>query len=271
MMLYLSPALTILMLGILPPMSIGAVVYGRYIKKLSNATQEAIGEMTKVCPSHLQLVVSDRLSWQVAQEALSALRTVQSTNAQKQEDAKFSKRVDEVLVLAKREAVATGVFWGATGWGWNLTIVSILGYGLHPPSHYSQCGLIGYIGGTLVSKGAITVGDLTSVLFYSFYVGDGLESLTSVPALPRRFNPNPFSSSFFASLMRGVGASTRIFELLGRQPLVPRPDVGVPIQAGRRGVLRYENVNFAYPSRPDTPILTDFNLEIAVGESVAIV
>ena len=142
MMLYLSPALTILMLGILPPMSIGAVVYGRYIKKLSNATQEAIGEMTKVCPSHLQLVVSDRLSWQVAQEALSALRTVQSTNAQKQEDAKFSKRVDEVLVLAKREAVATGVFWGATGWGWNLTIVSILGYGLHTPFHCIQSAVI---------------------------------------------------------------------------------------------------------------------------------
>jgi len=47
-MFYVSPSLTAMMLAIIPPVSIGAVVYGRYIKKLSNATQEAIGEMTKV-------------------------------------------------------------------------------------------------------------------------------------------------------------------------------------------------------------------------------
>jgi len=71
--------------------------------------------------------------------------------------------------------------------------------------------------------------------------------------------------------MRGIGAGTRVFSLLARDPIIPPPDVGVAIQPGRRGVLRYENVSFAYPTRPEAPILQDFSLEIGVGESVAIV
>jgi hypothetical protein len=34
------------------------------------------------------------------------------------------------------------------------------------------------VGGTLVSQGAITVGDLTSLLLYTVYVGSGLQMLT---------------------------------------------------------------------------------------------
>jgi len=66
-MLYISSHLTFLMLAIVPPISLGAVrigfahlvyvstyhnfaqvFYGRYLKRLSNKTQEALGDMTKV-------------------------------------------------------------------------------------------------------------------------------------------------------------------------------------------------------------------------------
>ena len=86
--------------------------YGRYLKKLSNRTQEALGEMTKV-----------------AQEALSALRTVQAFNAHKQEEAKFHQKVGTVLALARKEAIASGIFFGATGWSGNVTLLALLGYG----------------------------------------------------------------------------------------------------------------------------------------------
>ncbi|KAF9228497.1 hypothetical protein BS17DRAFT_851606 [Gyrodon lividus] len=219
-MFYLSPTLTFLMLGIVPPVSLGAVFYGRYLKKLSNQTQEAMGEMTKV-----------------AQESLSALRTVQAFNANGQEQEKFRDRIKTVLTLARKEAVATGIFFGSTGWSGNMTILGLLGYG-----------------GTLVSKGAITVGDLTSLLLYTAYVGNGLQMLTS----------------FFSSIMRGIGAGTRIFELLDRKPAIA-PNQGTQVDPACRGVIKFENVGFEYPSRKGIQILDDFNLEIGVGESVAIV
>ncbi|KAL0955750.1 hypothetical protein HGRIS_001965 [Hohenbuehelia grisea] len=144
-MFYLSPTLTMLMLGVVPPVSLGAVFYGRYLKKLSNNTQEAMGEMTKV-----------------ASESLSALRTVQAFNAMPQEQEKFHQRIGTVLSLARKEAVASGIFFGSTGWSGNVTLLALLGYG-----------------GSLVSHGDISVGDLTSLLLYTVYVGSGLQMLTS--------------------------------------------------------------------------------------------
>jgi len=142
-----------------------------------------------------------------------------------------------VLSLVRKEAIATGIFFGSTGWSGNVTLLGLLGYG-----------------GTLVSQGTISVGDLTSLLLYTVYVGNGLQMLTS----------------FFTSIMRGIGAGTRIFELLGRTPAIP-PDTGIDIPADRRGTLKFENIRFEYPSRKGVDILKEFELEIGVGESVAIV
>jgi ABC-type multidrug transport system fused ATPase/permease subunit len=49
-MVMISAKLTGVMLAVVPPVSIGAVIYGRYLRKLSKQTQEALGEMSKVSP-----------------------------------------------------------------------------------------------------------------------------------------------------------------------------------------------------------------------------
>ncbi|KAF7798827.1 hypothetical protein EIP86_010053 [Pleurotus ostreatoroseus] len=219
-MFYISPQLTVLMLAVVPPVSLGAVFYGRYLKRLSHKTQEALGDMTKV-----------------AQESLSALRTVQAYNALKPEQAKFSDKVNHVLSLARKEAIASGIFFGSTGWSGNVTLLCLLGYG-----------------GTLVSKGAISVGDLTSLLLYTVYVGGGLQTLTG----------------FFSSIMRGIGAGVRIFDLIERKPTID-PEVGIEIDRNRRGTIKFEKVSFKYPSRPTVEVLKELDLEINVGESIAIV
>jgi hypothetical protein len=69
--------------------------------------------------------------------------------------------------------------------------------------------------------------------------------------------------------MRGIGAGTRIFELLGRQPAIPISG-GADLDPTRRGPVRFEDIGFQYPSR-QMDILKDFSLEIGVGENVAIV
>ncbi|KAK0226340.1 P-loop containing nucleoside triphosphate hydrolase protein [Armillaria fumosa] len=219
-MFYISPTLTMLMLVIVPPVSLGVVFYGRYLKKLSLRTQEAMGEMTKV-----------------ATESLPALRTVQAFNAQNQEREKFHEKVMKVLDLAQKEAIASGIFFGSTGWSGNITLLGLLGYG-----------------GTLVARGEISVGDLTSLLLYTVYVGNGLQMITT----------------FFSSIMRGIGAGTRIFDLLDRKPAIP-PDAGITLDHARRGIVKFENIRFEYPSRQGVEILKDLNFEIGIGESVAVV
>lgn len=73
-----------------------------------------------------------------------------------------------------------------------------------------------------------------------------------------------------SSIMRGIGAGTRIFDLLDRAPAIPA-NTGVDVSNTRRGPVKFEGIQFEYPSRKGVDILKDFNLEIGVGESVAIV
>ena len=70
--------------------------------------------------------------------------------------------------------------------------------------------------------------------------------------------------------MRGIGAGSRIFDLLDRQSAIPL-HTGVPISPERRGPIRFENIQFEYPSRRGVEVLKGFDLEVGVGQSVALV
>ncbi|KAG2124640.1 hypothetical protein DEU56DRAFT_916990 [Suillus clintonianus] len=49
------------------------------------------------------------------------------------------------------------------------------------------------------------------------------------------------------------------------------PRGGIEVDASRYGTVRFENIGFGYPSQKGVQILDNFNLEVGVGESVAIV
>ena len=70
--------------------------------------------------------------------------------------------------------------------------------------------------------------------------------------------------------MRGVGAGVRVFEVIDRAPVIPY-DEGEQVPRDRLGVVRFEGVEFEYPTRKDVKVLDGFNLEIGIGERVAIV
>ena len=70
--------------------------------------------------------------------------------------------------------------------------------------------------------------------------------------------------------MKGVGAGSRVFELLDRKSLI-NSDEGVELSKTRNGDISLENVHFTYPSRKNAQILQDVSLTIKQGTSVAIV
>ncbi|KAJ2464137.1 ATP-binding cassette permease mdl1 [Coemansia sp. RSA 2337] len=219
MMLYVSPKLTGIMLGIVPPIAIWAVVYGKFIKRLSKQTQEAVGDLTKV-----------------SEERISNVRTVQAFSRQSQEVARYDVEVQRIFDLAKREAVASGLFFGGNGLAGNLAILAFLGFG-----------------GRMVMTGEISIGDMTSVMLYSAYVGSALSGL----------------SSFYSEIMKGVGAGSRLFYLLDRTPAVDPNPHGAVI-SDFKGVIKFENVDFRYPTRSNVPVFQSLSLEIAPGSHVAV-
>ncbi|POW20539.1 hypothetical protein PSHT_03445 [Puccinia striiformis] len=216
MMFLISSKLTLVMLTVVPPTAIGAVFFGQYLKKLSNLTQIKLGEIT----NHTQ-------------EKINHLRLVHTFNSVPIEINSFDQKAYKIFELARKEAYARG--FGFTG---NATIIALLTYG-----------------GTLVSRGEISVGDLSSLMMYTAYVGSSLISL----------------SSWFATLMKGLGASNRIFEILDAKPVSVILGKGRTLDSGEslRPVV-FKNVHFSYPARPNTPILNGLDLEITPGSSLAI-
>ncbi|CAO1619949.1 unnamed protein product [Parajaminaea phylloscopi] len=223
-MFLISPSLTLLMMAVVPPAAIGAVFYGRYLRDLTNKVQEAVGQMTRNA--------EERLNSQ-------AFRTVTAFNAQKAEERRFAEKVRAIAQLETKETFATGFFYAGTGFVGNCSILVLLTYG-----------------GTLVSRGVITVGDLTSLLMYTAYLGGGLANLTS----------------FFASLMKGVGAGARVFQLVDRQSEIELEKGRELTNAEKKSArIEFKDVKFHYPSRPGVQVLNGVNLTIEKGESVALV
>lgn len=66
-------------------------------------------------------------------------------------------------------------------------------------------------------------------------------------------------------------AASRIFKLVDRVPQIDSEDGKGKVLAYVRGDIEFKEVTFSYPSRPDVPILQNFNLKVKAGRTVAIV
>lgn len=78
-------------------------------------------------------------------------------------------------------------------------------------------------------------------------------------------------SILLGTVIRGMTAGTRIFEYLTVQPDVDLVS-GARIQPAKlHGEIRFTDVCFAYPTRPDQQVLTGFNLTLRPGQTVALV
>ena len=75
----------------------------------------------------------------------------------------------------------------------------------------------------------------------------------------------------WSEISRAGGAMERIGELLAARPDIASPASPLTLAQPVRGEIRFEHVEFRYPSRPDAPTLHDFSLRIAPGETVALV
>jgi ATP-binding cassette subfamily B protein len=76
-------------------------------------------------------------------------------------------------------------------------------------------------------------------------------------------------SELWASFNRATGAAERVFELVERKPAIDHRGGIAP--ATIEGRVSWEGVAFAYPARPDVPVLRDFSLILEPGEVVALV
>ncbi|HLL01892.1 MAG TPA: ABC transporter transmembrane domain-containing protein [Myxococcaceae bacterium] len=145
-LLYTSPKLTLVMLAVVPPVAIGAVIYGRRVRKLSKEVQDALA-----------------YSSEVAQESLSGVRTVRSFAAEKTEVERYSGAVEKALGLARKRIRQSSIFMAVAAFSGSAAAVLVLWYGSR-----------------LVVANELTVGGLMSFLLYTVFVGFALGALAEL-------------------------------------------------------------------------------------------
>jgi ABC transporter fused permease/ATP-binding protein len=143
---YTSPTLTLVMLAVVPPVAVGAVAYGRRVRKLSKEVQDALAS-----------------SNEVAEESLSGVRTVRSFAAERTEVERYGGAMEKAFSLARRRIRQSSTFMAVASFGGSVAAVLVLWYG-----------------GRLVVDGALTVGGLTSFLLYSVFVAFALGALADL-------------------------------------------------------------------------------------------
>ncbi len=173
-----------------------------------------------------------------AEESFNAIRTLQSFTHEAEDRRRFGLEVDAAFVTAIRRIRLRGVMSAAVILLVFLAIAVIL-----------------WVGGNGVMRGEISGGDLAAFVFYATVVAFSVAVISEI----------------YGELLRAAGATERLIELLEAEPDIVAPADPTPLPEPPEGRLRFDGVTFHYPSRPDHAALGDFSLDVARGETLALV
>ncbi|MGV3764278.1 ABC transporter ATP-binding protein [Parapedobacter sp.] len=143
-----SSKLTLLNLSILPVLVIVAVVFGRFIRKLSRQAQDKLAESNTV-----------------VQETLQGISNVKAFVNEAYEASRYSKTLQSVVKIAVKGATYRGIFASFIIFCLFGAVVAVIWYG-----------------SALVSAGDISVGDLTTYILYSIFVAGSMGSFPELYA-----------------------------------------------------------------------------------------
>lgn len=217
---FLAPRLTVFMLATLPVLVLLALVFGKFIRRLSRNTQDRLAAVNVI-----------------AEESLQGIAMVKAFTNEAVEILRYKKSLQEVVQVAIRSARYRGLFI-------SFVILALFG-GIVAISWY---------GATLVQAQVITVGELFSFVLYTTFIGGSMAGLGDI----------------YAQILRAVGASERLLELLGEEDELEGEE-GTTAEIKLNGDIAFEDVSFAYPSRPEVRVLDDLKFSVRAGETIALV
>ena len=175
----------------------------------------------------------------IAAEVLNSIPVVQSYTAENREAARFDRSTADAFAVAVRRTKARAV---------------LVAFIIIATSAALLWGL--YQGTQAVMRGDISAGHLGQTVVYVIILASAAAVLGEV----------------YGDLLRAAGATERLMELLDSRSPISSPSNPLPAQLVRTGsAIKFEKIRFHYPSRPAQAALLDFTLNVAPGETIAIV
>jgi ATP-binding cassette, subfamily B, bacterial len=196
----------------------------------------AFGRWVRRLSRNAQDTLADATAY--ASELIGAIRTVQAYTGERLANARFGGEVEQAYEAARTSTRARAVL--------TAIIIFIV---------FSSVVAILWIGSNDVLTGAITPGRLGQFVLYAAFAAAGLGQLSEV----------------WGEVSAASGAAERLFEILRVQSQIAAPASPRALPLPARGDVSFENVGFAYPTRPDARAVDGVSLAVRAGEKVAIV
>ncbi len=173
-----------------------------------------------------------------AGEVIQQIKTVQSFTQETLEKRAFGSEVERAFSVAKKRIRQRTM----------LTAMVILAV-------FGALATMVWFGGRDVISGEMSGGDLGAFIFYAVLMAVSVASLSEV----------------YGELQRAVGAAERLMELLRAPSKITSPAIIKADVTQLAPALRFSNLTFYYPSRPNQAALNNFSLTIPEGKVVALV
>jgi len=173
-----------------------------------------------------------------ATEAIGAVRTVQAFTGEPEAARKFGVDIERSFVAALDSTKARAWLTAAIIF---LVFASVVG--------------VLWTGAQDVLAGRITAGTLSQFVLYAVFAAGALSELSQV----------------WGEMNAAAGSAGRLAEILNIRPEIRAPEHPVPLPKLAKGAVIFDEILFAYPTRPETRVLDCISFKIEPGERVAVV
>lgn len=174
----------------------------------------------------------------IVEETLQGIFNVKAYANEFFEIARYRKRTNEVAKQGMKGGLYRGAFSSFIVLGMFGALVAVIWQGVN-----------------LMAAGELMVGELISFLFYSAFIGGSIGGMANV----------------YANLQKAIGATEDLMDIFneGKEDLQDQEN-RLAIQ-DFRGEIRFEGVNFTYPTRQESQVISDLSFAVSAGEQLAVV
>jgi len=215
---FTSIKLAAFMLAIFPIIIVVAVIIGRKLRAYSKTVQEHIADSNTI-----------------VEETLQGISNVKAFANEIYESLRYQKKTEEIVIYAIK------------GGKLRATFASFIILGI-----FGAIAAVIWYGARLIHQGDMSMGDLTSFLMLTIFIGASIGSIADL----------------YAQIQKAIGATEKLMEILDE---TPEEHTQGELKHRIQGNIEFKNLSFHYPNRVDVEVLKDINLNIRKGQQVALV
>ncbi|MDB0006595.1 ABC transporter transmembrane domain-containing protein [Flavobacteriales bacterium] len=171
----------------------------------------------------------------IIEETLQGIQNVKAFTNEFFEIGRYTQKTNEVMSIAKKGGKYRGAFASFIIFCLFGSIVAVIWYGV-----------------LMINAGELSIGQLFTFILYSVFIGASVGGMADI----------------YAKIQKAVGATEHLLDILDESS---EQIVDSATQDSVKGHILFQDLSFAYPSRPDIKVLKNLNLEIKEGQNIALV